>query len=266
MFHYLNTSCPYANWMQTATKLCADSNRYHCLNNEIGQSGWICVDYILVERGRCLEFNSVAKKLDTIPCVGKHCPDTFYKSNDLHLYLGCRRERDEKTTSTNSLGLTTEVSALGASEVIGITVGVIIAIAISIIAVAVLCFISRMRQQNKNSKNPEEEIAMLATPEPDDERSFSRAQRALRTERFVVITGIQGAGKTFIAKRLCNELFKEEKYVWITDPNAFTVLSNFESPFVLDDLFHELQPEDTVREIREKIDSLYENVVAKQKY
>ncbi|XP_062598348.1 uncharacterized protein LOC134259760 [Saccostrea cucullata] len=265
MFNSINTTCPYTNWVPTARKLCADPNRYHCLNDEFGRSGWICADPIWVEAGRCPEFNTVANKLDTVRCAGENCPDVVFQSSFVHMYLDCREYGNERwsTTTLPSVDHTTDASSNAAS--VGITIGIIIAVVlVSIIAVVLLCILLKRRRKNKNEKDPEEGIAMLDTPEPDDERSFSRAQRALRTERFVVITGIQGAGKTYLAKRLCDEWLTEEKCVWVTDPNAFTVLSNFESPFVLDDLFHELMSEDKVREIKEKIDSLYENVVAKR--
>ncbi|XP_061187633.1 uncharacterized protein LOC133195720 [Saccostrea echinata] len=265
MFSSINTTCPYTNWVPTAKELCADPNRYHCLNDEFGKSGWICADPIWVEAGRCPEFNSVAKKLDTVPCQGENCPDKVFQSSFVHLYLDCRRHGDEMTTSFTSMDLTTEAGALSSHASFGITVGVIAVVAVSIIAVAVLCFLLRKRRRNKNDSDPEAGIAMLATPEPNDERSFSRAQRALRTERFVVITGIQGAGKTFLAKRLCNEWLQEEKCVWITDPNSLPVVTDFDSVLILDDLFHELQSEDELKEIKANIESLYENAVVKDK-
>ncbi|XP_061186977.1 uncharacterized protein LOC133195124 [Saccostrea echinata] len=261
MFTLINTTCPYAKWVQTARKLCPDPNKYHCLNDEFGRPGWLCADPIWVEGGRCPEFNTIAKKLDTVSCEGENCPDTVFQSSFVHLYLSCRGEGVEKTTSSN-FDLTTEAVPLDSPASIGITVGIIAGVVLIAIAVVALCHLLRRRRQNK--KDSEAGLAMLATPEPNDGRSYSRAQRALRTERFVVITGIQGSGKTFLAKRLCNEWFQEEKCIWITDPQHFQILLDFNSVFVLDDLFHELQSEDQVREMKANIDKLYENVVVKR--
>lgn len=118
------------------------------------------------------------------------------------------------------------------------------------------------KQQRSDSGDPEEGLVMLDIPEASDLRSYPRALRALRTERFVVISGIQGAGKTFLAKRLCEEGIQTNCH-WITKPDDFSANPEYEGYFVVDDVFHELQTEDGVRDIKSKLDDLYENVVVK---
>jgi hypothetical protein len=120
-------------------------------------------------------------------------------------------------------------------------------------------FITIGKQERNNNGDPEESSRMLDIPEPNDERSYSRAQHALRTERFVVIFGIQGAGKTFLAIRLCDG----QDCHWITEPDAFPADPEYGAYFVIDDVFHELQTEDQVRGVKSKMNDLYENVVVK---
>lgn len=118
------------------------------------------------------------------------------------------------------------------------------------------------KQQGSDNGDPEEGLVMLDIPEAGDLRSYPRALRAIRTERFVVISGIQGAGKTFLAKRLWEEGIRKD-CLWITEPNAFSADPEYGGYFVVDDVFHELQTEDEVRDIKSKLDDLYENVVVK---
>ena len=103
---------------------------------------------------------------------------------------------------------------------------------------------------------------MLDVSESDNKTALSRSCRALRTERFVVITGIQGAGKTFLAERLYEKCIDCEK-VWIRQLNQFPeeVDQNGRISYFLDDLFYELQSEEEVKEVKNKIDNLYERTI-----
>ena len=86
----------------------------------------------------------------------------------------------------------------------------------------------------------------------------------MRTERFVVIIGIQGAGKTFLANRLY-EKFIDCEIVWIRQLNQFPgkVDQNERISYFLDDLFYELQSDEEVKEVKNKIDTLYERTVVR---
>ena len=105
---------------------------------------------------------------------------------------------------------------------------------------------------------------MLKISESDNKTALGRSCRALRTERFVVITGIQGAGKTFLAECLYEKCIDSEK-VWIRHLNQFPkeVDQNGRISYFLDDLFYELQSEEEVKEVKNKIDALYERTVVK---
>ena len=106
---------------------------------------------------------------------------------------------------------------------------------------------------------------MLDISESDNKTALGRSCRALRTERFVVITGIQGAGKTFLAERLYEKCIDCEK-VWIRQLNQFPEEEDQHGriSYFLDDLFYELQSEEEVKEVKNKIDTLYERTVVKE--
>ena len=106
---------------------------------------------------------------------------------------------------------------------------------------------------------------MLDISESDNRTAFGSSRRALRTERFVVITGIQGAGKTFLAERLYEKCIDCEK-VWIRQLNQFPeqkVDQKGRISYFLDDLFYELQSEEEVKRVKKEIDTLYERTVVK---
>jgi hypothetical protein len=77
---------------------------------------------------------------------------------------------------------------------------------------------------------------MLDILEPNDQMSYSRTQCALRMERFVVISVVQGTCKQFLAARLCGG---QDRH-WITEPDAFPADPEYGAYFVINDVFHEL--------------------------
>lgn len=95
----------------------------------------------------------------------------------------------------------------------------------------------------------------------DDERALARTKRAFQTGKFVVLKGIQGAGKSFLAERLREEWIKQNADVkWICEPQYISEISEGFGYCILDDLFYELQLEKEVLGIRNMVDELYERV------
>ena len=126
-------------------------------------------------------------------------------------------------------------------------------------------FSGKKRTKSRN-KDIEERMVMLNISESDNKTALGRSCRALRTERFVVIIGIQGAGKTFLAERLY-EKCKDFEKVWIRQLNQFPeeeVDQNGRISYFLDDLFYELQSEEKVKRVKMEIDTLYERTVVKR--
>nr|XP_022297413.1 uncharacterized protein LOC111106858 [Crassostrea virginica] len=264
MFNLTSKSCPYDNWVATARKSCDDPDRYHCLNDEFSRPGWICADPIWVEAGRCPEYNSMARKMDSVICNGSYCPISPYQSQLSHLYEDCRTAVI-KTTEPPFPSL--HPSTLSSDkESTPISIGVVLGSLVGVLALLLIFFLIRYYRRKKKSKSksrdPEEGMVMLDISESDNTTALDRSCRALRTERFVVITGIQGAGKTFLAERLYEKCIDCEK-VWIRQLNQFPeeVDQHGRISYFLDDLFYELQSEEEVIEVKNKIDILYERTI-----
>lgn len=265
MLNIINTSCPYNNWVTNARESCADPDRYHCLTDEYSRPGWICTDPIWVESNRCPEFNTVANKMDSAPCSGNNCPFSIYKSSLNHLYEGCRTAVLEMTTQSKSListltskdKLEEDVGTSRLALALGLTFGILMLCIIAAVIVGVL-FCRRRKKRKGNNEEPEEQREMLTL---DDERVVARTKRAFQTGKFVVLKGIQGAGKTFLAERLREEWIKQNADVtWICEPQYISKISKGIGYCILDDLFYELQLEKEVIEITNMVDELYERV------
>lgn len=263
MFNIINASCPYNNWVTTARESCADPDRYHCLTDEYSRPGWICTDPIWVEANRCPEFNTVANKMDSAPCSGNSCPFSIYKSSLNHLYEGCRTAVLEMTTHSKSLFSTLtsrdkeEVSTSRLALALGLTFGILV-LCITAAAIVAVLFCRRRKKRKSNEEKPEEQKEMLTL---DDERALARTKRAFQIGKFVVLKGIQGAGKTFLAERLREEWTKQNADVkWMSEPKYISEISKEIGYCILDDLFYELQLEKEVLEVRNMVDELYERV------
>ncbi|XP_022301521.2 uncharacterized protein LOC111109619 [Crassostrea virginica] len=263
MFNLRDTPCPYDNWVATARKSCNDPDRYHCLNDEFSRPGWICADPIWVEADWCPKYNTTTKKITEVKCYGSNCPTSIYLSSRSHLYEDCRSE--VKTSTKFPFSSTQSPNNGSASVSIGVLLGLIFGIlGLLLVTFSFIFYYRRKKKSKSESRDPEERKAMLDISESDNKTALGRSCRALRTERFVVITGIQGAGKTFLAERLYEKCIDCEK-VWIRQLNQFPEEYDQHGriSYFLDDLFYELQSEEEVKEVKNKIDTLYERTVVK---
>ncbi|XP_062594042.1 uncharacterized protein LOC134255525 [Saccostrea cucullata] len=101
--------------------------------------------------------------------------------------------------------------------------------------------------------------------------TFTRARSCLATKRFVVLRGVQGSGKTYLAKKLAdniNQISNTKCQVhWIHDvlENGIPRLTN-KALFVLDDMFYELQSKDEIQGLIEKVKELFDNVCSSKRF
>lgn len=109
----------------------------------------------------------------------------------------------------------------------------------------------------KQSDGPEEFIDLLNekddTAEPS--LSFIQALGFFCNRRMVLITGVQGSGKTFLARLLVNDLKKNEckrEMFWISNLTELRELQTKSikemNIYVFDGVFYELQTDKKLRE------------------
>ena len=98
---------------------------------------------------------------------------------------------------------------------------------------------------------------------------FHQAKKILDDHNRILITGVQGAGKTYLAKSLVAELGKKGKKmekVWISNLTQLRAKQNKQIPediFILDEIFYELQTKSRVMETFKALQSFLESSVNK---
>nr|XP_022302629.1 uncharacterized protein LOC111110423 isoform X2 [Crassostrea virginica] len=99
--------------------------------------------------------------------------------------------------------------------------------------------------------------------------SFHQAKEILDKHNRILITGVQGAGKTYLAKSLAAELGKKGKKlekIWISNLNQLREKQNKLIPegiFILDEIFYELQTTLRIMETFNVLQSFLESSVNK---
>ncbi|XP_062594043.1 uncharacterized protein LOC134255526 [Saccostrea cucullata] len=107
----------------------------------------------------------------------------------------------------------------------------------------------------------EEEDINLSLLKDTSNDTYTRAGSCLATKRFVVLRGVHGSGKTYLAKQLAdniNQISKTKCQVqWIYDvfENGIPRLTN-KALFVLDDIFYELQSKDEIQKTIKIVEDL----------
>lgn len=97
--------------------------------------------------------------------------------------------------------------------------------------------------------------------------SFNQAKDFLTKEKCVVITGVQGSGKTFLAERLVNDLKinrSEIKVAWISNLTALRqeqkLSTRRKDIYVFDGIFNELQSYQECQDTVEELDHFLNNI------
>lgn len=113
-------------------------------------------------------------------------------------------------------------------------------------------YLDRRQPQRNNFKRDEESIDLMQQTATETSKQvqrprdmFDKAKNFLIKKRMVVITGVQGSGKTFLAKSLANDLQEDGKIM-----NRSTICSINELQwgtsekidiYIIDEIFYELQ-------------------------
>ena len=115
--------------------------------------------------------------------------------------------------------------------------------------------------------NPYESGKLVEDEKSESYEMFHQAQEILDKNNRILITGVQGAGKTYLAKCLVAELGKNGKKmekVWISNLTQLRAKINKPIPediFILDEIFYELQTESRVMETFKVLQSFLESSV-----
>lgn len=113
---------------------------------------------------------------------------------------------------------------------------------------------------------PSEECYNLI--ECEQKSSFTQAKDYLTKNRPVLITGVQGAGKTYLAKSLVNDLektVKKKKIVWIDSLGQLRAekenITKGVRTYVFDGIFYELQSEEIFVETFQALTDILKHLV-----
>lgn len=120
-------------------------------------------------------------------------------------------------------------------------------------------YLDRRQPQRNNFKRDEESIDLMQQTATETSKQvqrprdmFDKAKNFLNKKRMVVITGVQGSGKTFLAKSLANDLQEDGKII-----NRSTICSINELQwgtsekkdiYIIDEIFYELQLYEKIKE------------------
>lgn len=101
-----------------------------------------------------------------------------------------------------------------------------------------------------------EELVALTAP---SSTKYTQAQNYLQTTHSVVLIGVEGSGRTYLAKQLAENMKKYET-CWIKHNLEFErdTRSSERKLFILDDMFYVLQTEDEVKNVASKVEKLYQ--------
>nr|XP_022297120.1 uncharacterized protein LOC111106656 isoform X3 [Crassostrea virginica]XP_022297121.1 uncharacterized protein LOC111106656 isoform X3 [Crassostrea virginica] len=219
---------------------------------------------------RCPTYNVVAQKLDSVECPKKRCPPYNYRSNEVNVEYSCRYTLDIES-STSVATDSTNTSPDNSFSPIFITIPLII---IVLILVASMFYIYRRKMSQHSDALSAESIKFInddsETPVKEANFSFEKAKNYLEEKKCVVITGVQGTGKTYLAESLVSDMEEKRrklKKMWIS---SFSQLLEEKSKptknvdsYILDDLFYELQLDSEFHETLTTVNYFMTNIAEK---
>lgn len=128
------------------------------------------------------------------------------------------------------------------------------------VVVAGIIFYKCRRQPKRNDGTRDEESIDLVQGPPIETTNraqrpknvFDKAKDFLTKEGMVVITGVQGSGKTFLAKSLVDDLYMDgnikESFVICSLSQLYYGASDKIDIYIIDDIFYELQLQEKFKE------------------
>nr|XP_022302984.1 uncharacterized protein LOC111110674 isoform X2 [Crassostrea virginica]XP_022302985.1 uncharacterized protein LOC111110674 isoform X2 [Crassostrea virginica]XP_022302986.1 uncharacterized protein LOC111110674 isoform X2 [Crassostrea virginica] len=174
----------------------------------------------------------------------------------------------------SSTTIATDSKNLG-NSLLPIFITIPIIIIVSILVVVLFYFHRRKWSQHSDGLPPESESIELINEDSEKSEkekniSFEKAKHYLEEKTRVVITGVQGTGKTYLAESLVSDMVKnrrELREMWIS--NFSQLLEEQSKParnvdlYILDDIFYELQLESEFDKNLKVVNEFMNNVVEK---
>eukprot|EP00105_Crassostrea_gigas_P016640 XP_011434101.1 PREDICTED: uncharacterized protein LOC105333010 isoform X3 [Crassostrea gigas] len=264
MSHLLEKNCPYEDWTSEARTHCSYPEHFHCLKDDYERTVWLCAEPIWVNKGHCPEYNTGSRLLDLTACKQSKCPQQDYRSNDIDVEYACRYSMDKESLSPTTPFTTkaTDTNKHNIGLIVALTMVTLITITI-VVAGIILYKCRRQPNRNDGSRDEESIDLMQGTPIETTNRAqrpknvFDKAKNFLTKEGMVVITGVQGSGKTFLAKSLVDDLYMDgnikKSSVICSLSELYFGASDKIDIYIIDDIFYELQLYEKFKETLEAL-------------
>nr|XP_034319327.1 uncharacterized protein LOC117687192 [Crassostrea gigas] len=225
MSYAVKQICPltFQEWSGRAVSTCSNEENYHCVEDEYSRIVEVCTVPIWIEKGYCPVYNTVAKKMDSAVCSGKHCPYKVFLSNDVYKYTGCQQfALRTRTTTSSSVHANTPFPDTSETFTIAVAVSLVLFVILLVVLGIILwrkkrlfvfpaCLFSGTNLRKETcEKDIGKEQEKITPKELDaDNKLISQCQRHLeKGGQTLAMFGKLGSGKRTLAAQVAIRIAK----------------------------------------------------------